>query len=150
MEEGDIYQPKHGWHFSFLFTRVVTSLRKQRERCCVRREVIGCVSVHVRADVVDPQTFRIFLLRRLRLPIPLAAKACRCGRRCFGCWEEGTLLWSPLQPGYVVKMAPGSTSSVMGVLGVAASRSGVALERSYPELKGQTHRPCGGGGWAVV
>ena len=34
---------------------------------------------------ISPQLFRVLLLRRLRLPLPLCSRACRCGRllRCF-------------------------------------------------------------------
>ena len=61
----------------------------------------GCVSIHMRADVETrpfrPQPFRVLLLRRLRLTISLAAKACRCGRpmTCLGC------------PGRAAALAPG-------------------------------------------
>ena len=29
---------------------------------------------------IEPQLFRVLLLRRLRLPLPLSSRACRCGR----------------------------------------------------------------------
>ena len=33
-----------------------------------------------RASRLEPQLFRVLFLRRLRLPLPLSARACRCGR----------------------------------------------------------------------
>ena len=91
MEDGDIYQPKHGWQHlassctdtSFVFTRMVPSLSEAESDVAFTGKPTGCLSIHVRAYVesrFDPQPFRILMLRRLRLPIPLAAKACRCGR----------------------------------------------------------------------
>ena len=34
----------------------------------------------MRETSFDPQPFRLFLLPRLRLPLPLSARWCRCGR----------------------------------------------------------------------
>ena len=43
---------------------------------------------------IDPSLFRVLLLRRLRLPLPLSLRSCRCGRPLDpcghhrqGCWE---------------------------------------------------------------
>ena len=50
---------------------------------------------------IDPALFRVLLLRRLRLPLPLSSRLCRCGRpwillattaqpvREQGCWVDG-------------------------------------------------------------
>ena len=84
---------QHGWqHFasrctntSFVSTRVAPSL-SEAERAMLRSQggpLAACPFTCVptsRLVRFDPQPFRILLLRRLRLPIPFAAKACRCDR----------------------------------------------------------------------
>ena len=56
---------------------------------------------------IDSNLFRVLLLRRLRLPLPLSARQCRCGRPLFlaitaphvleqGSWEDGALRWKVL------------------------------------------------------
>ena len=37
-------------------------------------------------SMISPQLFRVLLLWRFRLPLPLCSRACRCGRSldCFG------------------------------------------------------------------
>ena len=58
------------------------------------------VSPTIRFAQLEPQVLRVLLLRRLRLPFPLTALACRCGRPsrrpwpsqvgvCC-CWDAGT------------------------------------------------------------
>ena len=92
MEDGDIYQPKHGWqHLSSKCTdtssraRLVPSL-SEAERAMLRSQggpLAACPFTCVptsRLVRIDPQPFRVMLLRRLRLPLPFAARVCRCGR----------------------------------------------------------------------
>ena len=59
---------------------------------------------------IDPQLFRVILLRRLRLPLPLTVRSCRCGlpldacgHHCAACARAGVLggrgtLWTRAQP----------------------------------------------------
>ena len=51
---------------------------------------------------IDPQLFRVILLRRLHLPLPLTVCSCRCGLHVattvhlalgLGSWEGGGALW---------------------------------------------------------
>ena len=53
----------------------------------IRRDRSGPPSVniidrfaHQRATRIDPQSFRVWLCRRLFLPLPLTSRTCRCGR----------------------------------------------------------------------
>ena len=49
---------------------------------------------------IDSHFFRVLLLRRLRLPLPLSARLCRCGAAPHvleqGSWEDGVLRWKVL------------------------------------------------------
>ena len=55
----------------------------------------------------DPQPFRVLMTRRLRLPMPLSCRSCRCGRLLDSlghhralkrvCWGGVGLLWSAAQ-----------------------------------------------------
>ena len=62
------------------------------------------VSPTSRATRIEPQPFRLWLCRRLFLPLPLSSRTCRCGRRLdiYGdyraaCWEEEGSLSSARQ-----------------------------------------------------
>ena len=63
-----------------------------------------------KATRVDAQPFRVFLCRRLHLPLPLSMRACRCAANLTnlaiivqraswqGCWGEGASRWRWLRP----------------------------------------------------
>ena len=69
---------------------------------------------------IDSHLFRVLLLRRLRLPLPLSARLCRYGRLLDslgiiahraveqGCWAGAGLQWKVQAPEYVEKLAGGS------------------------------------------
>ena len=46
---------------------------------------------------IDSHLFRVLLLRRLRLPLPLSARQCRCGRDAF--WPSPHLMCQSRGPG---------------------------------------------------
>ena len=57
---------------------------------------------------IEPPFFRTLLLRRLRLPLPLTQRSCRCGRplqlaRGRGCWDGGGSLLKARQPAFAVR-----------------------------------------------
>ena len=67
---------------------------------------------------IDPAHFRVLLLRRLRLPLPLSARSCRCGRpldsrghtteqdaQGRGFWEDADTRWTAQQQGFVAREA---------------------------------------------
>ena len=99
MEEGDIFQPKHGWQHcaskstdkAFVRVRLAPSL-SEVERAMLRSQggpLAACpftCAPTSRLFRIDPQPFRVMLLRRLQLPLPYTARVCRCGRLidCFG------------------------------------------------------------------
>ena len=105
MEEGDINQPKHGWHLttrctdtSIVFTRVVPSL-SEAERAMLRSEA-HWLRVHSRAcrrrdsSVSTPNRFVFYC-------VAVSMTCLATGLRALSreCWEEGALLRSPLPPG---------------------------------------------------
>ena len=69
----------------------------------------------------DPQPFRLLLLRRLHLPLPLSARQCRCDRPLDPCatigprvlWQgflgEGVTLWRVQLPGFATRRVRGSS-----------------------------------------
>ena len=68
---------------------------------------------------IAPHLFRVLLLRRLRLPLPLVSRTCRCGRQPtrlatiaqrapeLECWGGGVLLSRAMPPECAEKVAPG-------------------------------------------
>ena len=65
-------------HSKFREQEVWPSL-SQAERAMLRSQSGPLASVPFTARM-DPEPFRVLLLRRLRMPLPLTARACRCGR----------------------------------------------------------------------
>ena len=98
MDMGDPFQPRQGWqHFvsdtveeRHLHQTLRTLLPPQR--ALVRsqggplsaRPFVCCPTS--RLTKFQPQSFRILLLRRLHLPLPLSSRSCQCGRLldCLG------------------------------------------------------------------
>ena len=54
---------------------------------------------------ISPQLFRVLLLRRLRLPLPLCSRACRRGRLLLAIIADGDPLSRVLQPECAAKRA---------------------------------------------
>ena len=92
-EEVDPAQPKHGWQSKA--TWVVDSAFRQHtifpaladDQAALLRSQAGPMASaafiaipSVKETRIDPQPFRLLFLRRLRLPLPLQARSCRCGR----------------------------------------------------------------------
>ena len=98
-EEEDPSQPRFGRqqeaavavHHTFL-ERELRPLLGETEEALLRSKGGPLASVPftslptMRETSFDPQPFRLLLLRRLRLPLPLSARWCRCGRPldCLG------------------------------------------------------------------
>ena len=89
VEEEDPSQPRFGGSSCcaphFLGKRVAPSSgRDRRGSALFSRRSFGFSPLHslptMRETSFDPQPFRLLLLRRLRLPPPLSARWCRCGR----------------------------------------------------------------------
>ena len=113
-QEEEPNQPRHGWQkvasmhleSKFISDALWPTLSAQ-ERALMRSQCGPLSSVAFtafptsRLTRFDFQPFRVLLLRRLHLPLPLSARACRCAssRRLWpppvcmcnfwGCWEEG-------------------------------------------------------------
>ena len=92
-EEVDPAQPKHGWQSKA--TWVVDSAFRQHtifpaladDQAALLRSQAGPLASaafiaipSMKETRIDPQPFRLLFLRRLRLPLPLQARSCRCGR----------------------------------------------------------------------
>ena len=92
-EEREPSEPKHGWQ-KFASTTVQEHHREvvvwpglaRSEQALLRSQSGPLVSVPFtsmpvnRVSRVDSQPFRVLLLRRLRLPLPISVRSCRCGR----------------------------------------------------------------------
>ena len=89
--DGKPNQPRVGWQAkaacevesSFLFYFV----RRRRRVGQVPRWATGLIFISFPtncASRLEPQFLRVLLLRRLRLPLPLSARACQCGRGAEG------------------------------------------------------------------
>ena len=99
VEEEDPSQPRSGRqqevtvvvHHTFL-ERELRPLLGETEEALLRSQGGPLASVPftslptMRETSLDPQPFRLLLLRRLRLPLPLSARWCQCGRPldCLG------------------------------------------------------------------
>ena len=93
LEEEDPSQPRFGRqqeaavavHHTFL-ERELRPLLGETEEALFRSQGGPLASVPftslptMRETSFDPQPFRLLLFRRLRLPVPLSARWCRCGR----------------------------------------------------------------------
>ena len=92
-EEVDPAQPKHGWQRKA--TWVVDSAFRRHtifpaladDQATLLSAQAGPMASAVFIAIpsmketrIDPQQFRLLFLRRLRLPLPLYARCCRCGR----------------------------------------------------------------------
>ena len=79
--------PRHGWQKrahkcledKFVSDEVWPSL-SDADRAMVRSAAPFVVLPTCRHSTFDPQVFRVLLRRRLRLPLPLSSRSCRCGR----------------------------------------------------------------------
>ena len=92
-DEREPSQPRHGWQ-KYASTVVQKSHREQvvlpslspAEQAMVRSQSGPLASVPFtampiqRVSRIDSEEFRVLVLRRLRLPLPLSVRSCRCGR----------------------------------------------------------------------
>ena len=113
-EEVEPNQPKFGWQqcasrsleTKFLNERVWPRMTEAERALLRSQQRVPLASAGVtalpttRATRMDGQPFRILLLRRLWLPLPLSSRTCRCGRQLdslghhrAACSEAGVLGW---------------------------------------------------------
>ena len=131
-DEREPSQPRHGWQKyastvvqKFHREQVVLPSLSPAEQAMVRSQSGPLASVPFtampiqRVSRIDSEEFRVLVLRRLRLPLPLSLRSCRCGRpstslattgQCVaqrGCSAGGDLLWRTRWHRSVVKAEQG-------------------------------------------
>ena len=124
-QENESVEPglsRHGWqkmaHLCFekkhfeervwpLSTTLTEPCQDPNEGPSLQHPLCPCLQTDFQSST--PQSFRVLLQRRLRLPIPLSSRSCRCGRQLdpfghhrAGCSEAGVLgdvvsLWKEQQ-----------------------------------------------------
>ena len=92
-DEREPSQPRHGWQKyasavvqKFHREQVVLPSLSPAEQAMVRSQSGPLASVPFtampfqRVSRIDSEEFRVLVMRRLRLPLPLSVRSCRCGR----------------------------------------------------------------------